>query len=66
MDAADNKRQPSKPRVPGWVLLGLLVAGGLITLVWALFVTVSLTFLLLWLPAVLLVGVLVAAVWRWS
>ena len=65
-DAADNKTQPSRLRVLGWALPGLLVIGGPITLVWWLLIGLSLTLLLLWLPAVLLVGVLVAAVWRWS
>ncbi len=65
-DAADHETQPSRQRVLKWVLLSLLVAAGLITLVWWLLIAVGLAVLLLWLPAVLLTGVLVAAVWRWS
>ena len=65
-DAADNDTQPSRQGVLKWVLLGLLVAAGLITLIWWLLIEFSPTLLLLWLPAVLLVGTLVATVWRWS
>ena len=65
-DAADNEAKLSRHRGPAWVLLGLLVVGGLITLVWWLLIAVGLAGLLLWFPAVLLAGVLVAAVWRWS
>ena len=65
-DAADNEIQRSRPGVLNWALLGLLVAAGLITLLWGLLIAVGLALLLLWFPAVLLTGVLVAAVWRWS
>ena len=64
-DAANGEAQPSRPRVLKWALLGLLLAAGLVTLVWGLLIAFSLA-LLLWLPAILLAGVLVAAVWRWS
>ncbi len=64
-DAADNKTEPSRQRMLEWVLLGLFVAAGLITLVCCLLIAVSLA-LLVWLPAILLVGVLVVAAWRWS
>ena len=65
-DVADNDTQPSRQGVLKWVLLGLIVAAGLITLLWGLLIAVGLALLLLWFPAVLLAGVLVAAVWRWS
>jgi len=42
------------------------VAAGLITLIWGLLIAFSLVLLLLWFPAILLAGVLVAAAWRWS
>ena len=64
-DAADHETQPSRHRVLGWVL-SLFIAAGLITLIWWLLIAVSLALLLVWLPAILLVGVLVAAAWRWS
>ncbi len=63
--AAGIQAQPSRQEVPKWVLLGLLVAGGLIMLACWLLIVFPLA-LLLWFPAVLLAGVLVAAVWRWS
>ena len=63
--AADIRAQPSKQEVLKWVLLGLLVIGGLIMLAWWLLIVFPLA-ILLWFPAVLLAGVLVAAVWRWS
>ena len=65
-DAADHETQPSRQRVLKWVLVSLLMAAGLITLVWGLLIALSLALLLVWLPAILLVGVLVAAAWRWS
>ena len=64
-DAADNEAKLSRHTGPEWVLLGLIVAAGLVTLVGWLLITLSLT-LLLWLPAALLAGVLIAAAWRWS
>ena len=44
-DAADHETQPSRQRVLGWVLVSLLVAAGLITLVWWLVITYYLLFL---------------------
>ncbi len=65
-DAADHEAQLSRQRVLKWVFLGLFVAAGLITLIWGLLIAFSLALLLLWVPAILLAGALVAAVWRWS
>ena len=65
-DAADHEAQLSRQRVLKWVLLGLLVAAGLITLIWWLLIAFSLALLLLWVPAILLAGALVAAAWWWS
>ena len=64
--AAGNDTRPSRQEALRWLLLGLLVAAGLITLIWWLMIAFSLALLLLWVPAVLLAGALVAAAWQWS